>query len=391
MEIKGMEKAFEFKSKAILNTAIKIFCLFAFVPISACSFIRTKRHLPFFVEPTNVLFKDNDGGCYFSPSVYSLLKYNYDCENHYERVNFYRDEDNFSFVDAVANDDYVFMEFETFSTKSLHKISVYDKKLELKETFKTGDQNTVFRGMACTNKCLYWAEEKHEQNNYTRMLFKYDVTNNSTELLSNSFEQEGLYQDEEISFFFNRYGFSKYSKKTKLLYLNIDRNPVLRTDKIELSLYKGALTLTNGDKSHKLKPDQEFNCLYENAYLIDNQLIFATYRGQNDADCGYPSGNYCVCGWKESYLYTIDLETNQLNLVEKYDSGTILLDYDSSGSQYYFKGGLYNHGEFCRKCEEIKPKESKEMDMVGLHQYYNSNEIKNRYYPSFFEGQFYGI
>lgn len=371
------------------NAIAKFFFIVTFTLTSACSLGRVQRHLPFFVEPTNILFNDCDGGCYFKYGGSVLSKYNFESKNHYEKVSFFRDNDRYSFRDAVSNNTYIFMELDTMDTRNLHKIVVYDKNLELKDSIQTGNQDTEFRGMVCNERFLYWREEESKNGIFRRKLYRYDSSCGSVDLLDSNFGEEGFYKDDEIYFFYNKSNFSKYANKTKLLYESKDEKYILKTDKVEIEMHRGKIAFSNNGKIFDFETKKDFNVFYQNAYVIDRQLVFATRKLSKDTDCGHSSPHSdCICCWKESYLFTIDLETNRLDLVEEYSPGTILIDFDARGSQFYYNGALYDHSVLYRNCELIKPKESKEM---GYYQYYSLGEINDMYYLSYYNGCFYGI
>ena len=60
------------------------------------------------------------------------------------------------------------------------------------------------------------------------------------------------------------------------------------------------------------------NTFCDNAFLIDNKLIFATYEKlPSDKKCGSDQYGYCICRQGKSFLYCFDLETKSLSLMKE--------------------------------------------------------------------------
>ena len=63
--------------------------------------------------------------------------------------------------------------------------------------------------------------------------------------------------------------------------------------------------------------------------------------------------NDCICRYGQSCLLIIDLKNKEMINTFVYEHSSFLIDYDLTGSCYYFNGGLYNHGVLEKECETI--------------------------------------
>lgn len=351
--------------------------------LCSCTAFKIERHMPSFIMPTDVLFKDQDGNCYFG-TANALEKYSFDSINHYELAKFFYDDDTYWFSCSTNNSKYIILGLRTNDYRGLTKIKIFDKSLSLIDTLSSDNQNIAYRGMVCTDDFLYWREE--DTKTAKNHLYQYSFSSKTIETIADNLTSHDSYEDDNISFFCNRTELSKYSEKTRLLSESIGNNYYLFTNEIQLSYKGNTIVLQNSKQSITFDIDKKFNDIYSKAYLIGNQLLFAIYRHKNDANCGYSHDGGCICSWKESYLYAVDLSTNNLRLIKEYEPGTILIDYDLQGAQYYYNGCLYDHDVAKRECEKITPGESKVMDYFD---YFQTSKLD--YHISYYNGEFYGI
>ena len=359
-----------------------LICFFIVFFLASCGFYSTNRHLPSNVRPTSVVFKDNKDNCYFNYGYRVLCVYNIHYKNYYQKASFFEDDSNYGFVRCASNSNYLFIELMTYNMNSLRKIVVYDKNLVLTDTIITDKPNINIGAMACNDEAFYWIETQQDTN--IRTLFKYDITGKNTYVLKENVGTRGSFVDSNACLFFNKYDMSIYSNKTVLLCYYEDEKPVFFTDELSLTFAKKEIVFTNKGVRYSFSIDWLFNRFYSNAYLIDDKIVFCVYRDKNDKDCGYPEG-YCICGWKESYLFSIDTISNELDLIREFPEGTIVIDYDLDNVEYYYEGAFYQNNVSFRKCERIAVGEKRPSSSIRWDDY-NLN-----YYISYFDGEFYGI
>ena len=372
------------KNTSVLSSyLILFFCLTSFL-LNSCCLSEKYDHQKYFFEQDDVLFEDNNGNLYFEAIVkgnrfcnYSLIEekgYRYIDNNFFDE-----DNQNFSYGFSVSNNDYLFVYGSCGITKSKSAVKIYDKYFDQKKTLLF-DESQYVKDMVCSDNYLYFCFE----NEGAFSLHRYDYLNDSFTLLKNNLVEGSNYQDEDISLFFKNHGglrhksfVGKYTDKTRLLQFYGH----FFTEKIDLSMDDKYINIVVEGENHQFEKDNIFNDFYYKVYLIDNQLIFATYEYKSSV-LHYNDNFECVCGLKESYLYKYDILTNELLQIKAFKSGTFLIDYDLENCQYYFDGGLYINDSLHRECKKVTTEQLKEGEDPGI---YNINFL------SYYKGEFYGI
>lgn len=245
------------------------------------------------------------------------------------------------------------------------------------------DIKKKIRDIACSNAYLYICIENKEDGVVN--LLRYDCENDNLVVAEDNIQENSAYEDDDIHLFFATYNFGvykrfigKYLEKTRL----IGSYDTFFTDRIKLDLTSENICIKCNEINYEFRNEYSFTDLYKKVYLIDNQLLFATYRNVNNSFCASDDSWHCICGLRESYLYKFDLLTNTLSLIKQFDSGTFLVDYDLENVQYYYNGGLYINDNLHRNCEILKPIEN--------DSHHRSSDIAD-YNISYYHGEFYGI
>ena len=350
-------------------------------------------HIPYCLNQAMVLFEDESSNLYFdceSNGTNNLCKYNYDdIRDNCDGIRFNVDNREFHFDTAVSNSNYLFANV-TAPDRSLDTaVIVFDKSFSVFKTllFKGYNDEIVF-DLACSEHYLYLVIGNSLNNGFCSLI-RYDYLLDTRTLLVDKIEKFGSYSDEDISLFFGilekqpRKCVMKYSSKTRLLCLN----GTYYTDKLKLNLSGSYFVINSKGKEYKFKKENQTNSIYKKVFLIDDKLLFATYKDVWNPQCGSENNTFgeCICGMRESCLYSFDTTTNDFSLLGSYESGTFLIDYDLDECRYYYNGGLYINGSLVRNCKKIENNQLIKMD-ADEKVYTNPD-----YYVSYYNGEVHGI
>ena len=149
--------------------------------------------------------------------------------------------------------------------------------------------------------------------------------------------------------------------------------------KINLSKDKKSLSIKYDKKIVKMDLPNEHLVFYDYAYIKDESLLFGLYEYLVHDDC---TSNYCICHYGTSSLFKLDLNSGLVSTIAEYDSGTVLIDYDEYGAEYYYNGGLYDHDRFIEECPKIENRET-----VSVASRTVPNNLIDYYYLGYFEGK----
>ena len=355
-----------------------------------------ERHRPTIISNASFLFKDVNGDNYFSiPQFPGIYKYNLayvDRPLYYENIYYsLRGESRFNPDELTSNSKYLIIsENSVYKDNNYSKIEIFDNKMSLFTSFSMNPGNWV-KHMECTDSFLYFTVSNSEDNTYS--LKRFSFLNKDIVTLLENIEGINSYIDEDVHLFF--YGdkipfyFGKYSEKTIVHQSGKENELRIFTDKIELHYLSHKIEIINDGTIFSLDFDYDFNEFYYPSYLIDNKLLFACYKYRPDSKClakGYSTR--CICGIKESYLFSFDVSNNKLSLINTFSDGTYLIDYDLSKVVYYYNGGLYINDSLYQECENIKPGENEKIDAFNEYKDYQSHK---HFYLSYNNGLFYGI
>ena len=378
---------------------ISVICLM-FISVlcfaTSCSLFLVERHRPTIVSNASFLFEDANGNCYFSiPQFPGIYKYNLNVTDrplYYENAYLsLRSESRFNPDELASNSKFLIIsENSVFEENNYSKIEIFDKKMSLITSFSM-NPGIWAKHMECTNDYLYFTASNLEDNTYS--LKRYSFAKKDMITLLESIEGIRFYIDEDVHLFF--YGdkipfyFGKYSEKTIVHQSSQKDEQRLFTDDLDFHYSSHSIEINNNGTYLKLPFDYDFDEFYYPSYLINNKLLFACYRYQPDSKClakGYSTR--CICGIKESHLFSFDILTNELSLIKTFKDGTYLIDYDLSNVAYYYNGGLYTNDNLVQECERIQTGES---ERISAFNEYRDNQSEKHYYLSYCNGQFYGI
>ena len=385
MEIINEKNANKTFKKTIMLVVLLFLILFV-----ASVFIPRFRHRPYLINQTEVLFCDSSGDAYFSlVGRDDLRKYNNAFKNHYESVRFF-DEDGSSLnqTQVVSNSDYVFAGLEHAGPNTYGVIQMMNKSFELIKTLRF-NSGFIVRGLACTDYYLYYVLKNIVTGTYS--LHKLTISNDNDLLLEDNLENMNSFEDEDIRMFFSDLFYIQIASQRTILICRSDNKngySYLTDGLRKLFIFKGNLHIDSFDKQLSFKTKGEYNCLYDKAVVIENHLLFATYRNIQNDRCGSSSnlnGN-CICGMKKSFLFDFNLITNSLSMIKVFKEGTFLIDYDLNNYSYYYQGGLFTNGTIVAQCELVKAGKEE-----LISQFAHFNELEKNYYISYYNECFYGI
>ena len=359
--------------------------------LTSCKAFAVERHRPSTLSLAFYVFKDDNDNYYFTLRDSRLFVYNHDGNfHHYEEVNSkIRGEKGFNPYGATANSNHLFIsEYSTYSNSNITKIEVFDKTLALINSFVLDQTISGVLHMECSEKYLYFVSRVQKSNTYS--LFRLDYFNNEiTELLANA-EKDTSYVDEDIHlFFYSPYIFEKHSVKTKMIQVKEKSKTRIFTDTVELLFSKSGLEVTNQGSVSSFAFDYDINNFYP-SFLINDRVLFAGYNYKADSKCLAKDYDVsCICGLRESYLFSFDLTTNNLSLLGEYPNGTYLIDYDLTTVAYYRDGGLYINDQLRQDCTKITAGELERFNIFDAS--YNDTMTKEQYYLCFHDNVFFGF
>ena len=368
------------KARIYFKKAILFASLFS---LSSCNVFSINRHKPLIVHGVNSIFKDNNGNVYYDDLFVSdtVHRFNVTSNENHEFFE-YCDANGeiWKSLAAAANASYFFV--ATKSSSSM-MIKVFDKNI--KEIVMVPINNGRVLDMTCKDETVYWIHFFTEESNRRYSLLSYNLLTGEKNVLIDSMEGNGsCYDGDTCIFYSDTYEIGIVTSKTKLIHAT----SFLLTNTIQLKFDEKTIIIKKASTEHIFKTNFDFNGAYRNAYLIDNKLVFATKKFEKNKECSFQNNNDCICKMQESFLFSFDVVTNELSLIKEYDPGTILLDYDLDGAQYYCDGKLYINDVFYRDCNHLKPGEIKK---IGYFDYYRYSDDDLHTFISFFDGEFYGI
>lgn len=378
----------KYKGGLIINLMGLVFLSFSTL---SCSLFKKYQHKRCALYQTDVLFEDSNNVPYFEVGTASIFLCKYssqkpDCR--YEYVNIYDGKERLNYDFSDSNDDcfFVCLSKNSYSCKTNHKsqiIKTYDKEFSEISTLRFEDYQRV-RDVCAGDKYLYICLRDTRSN--VDSLFRYDYMNNSMVLIAGDVADGNTYNGEDINLYLKTYDYwnndrciGKYTDKTRLLG---SKNNYF-TNSIGVRLSDNHVVINSNGTTKAFNKEFPFTDFYKKVYLIDNQLIFGAYKYEPSDLCVSNTIALCECSIRESYLYKYDILNNNLSLINSYESGSFLIDYDLDGAAYYYNGGLYVNNVLQKECEKIEPKELTNSD--------NPTTDEDDWHLSYYKGNFYGI
>ena len=350
-------------------------------------------HRPAVLSQTADVFEDADGNvyCYQSRSIY---KYDsLDVTKQPQRMKFFDENGESLGSNSMSRDDnyfYVDLDDGHRGGHTNFSIQIFDKHFNLVDSITFQDEMYT-SGMCAVNGNVYYVLRDTE-NNDDRTLYCYSVDSKDTRTIRNGIEIDTRVIDDGHEIYYDRnHNLKTITTETKLNYWwdkELDNSHLFFEDTFDLYFDNQSIYLTINGEKYAFDKDKNFDKFCSKATLIDNKVIFATYDYIENKECGNYSDYYCICNQGKSFLYVLDLDTKELNLMGEYEEGTFLIDYDLDGAKYYYDGGLYINNVFHRECEKIEPGPIETKRGEG---YFRIEERKLDYDVSYYKGEFYGI
>ena len=374
------------KSFALKGIAFLTICSF-----SLCScFLKTYKHKPYMLRQVNIIFEDSQKNTYgrmdWYNSVGNLEKYSVSSPNHQEYVLIKDGDTRLYYDDVAANSSYLIAAMHPYANSTFSIIKIFNKDFDLLKSFNVEEGH--IRGLSCTETNVYWSLRTNDEG--THNLYRYNLETEEIALIASDLQKTGSYCDEDVHLFFDSFFFlGKYDTKTFLTrhIYDDDRSAFLKADDLELRITSKNIKITNQGQDYTFQNKWGSEWWRYKAVLINDSLIFATYHNVKNNKCGsLDSTGRCICGMKESYLLCFDVKTNELRLLNEYDSGTFLIDYDLENVAYYYKGGLYLNGVLSQECELV---EDVKEEPFGLFDQWT--DYQKEYFVGFKNNIFYGL
>lgn len=362
----------------ILSIVVSVpsFSLIGFISyLIIASNIQRKVHNPSLLHQTRYVL-EKDGGIIYLDSLESFMRssLNRTYEPHYFFHNDIR-------LMSTGNNSITYSEkYVAFSGRvssyndSTSYIQVYDADFSLiKEFANEGYYDAIFY-----DNFLYYS-------NFNNQLVKYDIENNSTIIVANDLKPTLSYYDSSYSFdigMYNEFTNCLFNGKAFLSHYYVDGNLHLYCKNFDLCIKRNRLSINDIEDENK---NYFFDRLYDNAYLIDDKIVFAAYCRLENDECGSQS-DLCICRLGKSYLFAFDIKTQEMSLIKEFADGTFLIDYDLENAHYYYQSAFYTNNVFVRESKRIEPGELKTIK----GEKYLPRGTGVPYYLSYCNGKFYG-
>lgn len=373
----------------VLFRAIRIVLIIIHVvmlcSITSCDLFARNIHTPSYLSQANIVFTTRDEELLCTGTSGYLVRMNFDAPNHYESCSFLDNGRILNYQDSVSIQGNLYVCLHNFENNNEYfVIKKYDNELVEQESIYFDNSRFIIE-IECDSEFLYWTARDRKTSTIT--LERYSFYSKKVELVLDKIDTSQAYTSNHTRLFFNSNGsMNKYELKTKLIPEYTNGKRFLKTDCLELQADKGEIRISDSGKEFVFKDRDKNNAVYDKAYIIDDKLLFATYSYRNNTECAY--SKTCVCSKNKSYLYTFNLESNELLLVDEFETGTFLIDYDFNSVAYYFNGGLYLNDALVRECEKV---ETGEIKRYGLFDSIEPLDAYRDYYLSFLNGVYYGI
>lgn len=379
-------KAKASKDIYLLNIIAFIVMSVLTLTLSACKFTAF-RHKPYLLVQRDVIFEDNSGNLYieggYDYGTRSLCTYSYEKTNNVSKVQFKDGNEYLNYECGSSNSKYFFSALNP-SSSDIGRIESFNKSFEMVSSTNIGKDVRIV-DIECTEQYVYTTVRDNETKIYS--LIRFDCLLKEMTILIDNLNDINNYEDSDVRLFFKKsagsdYYMSKY-ENTRLLFLGNHRY----SPTVDLYLSDDSIVIINNGEQHLFEKEYDFNELYNYAYLIDGKIVFATYKNVLNNECGSLNNlnGECICGINESYVFSFDTITNEVQLINRFEKGAFLINYDLQETRYYYDGGLYINDRLIRECEKV---ESDELEEVGILE---KSEERLKYYLSYYNGNFYGI
>ena len=382
---KNHKKIFIVSFISIASTFISLFLVFYFTFLIGANVVYY-RHRPVVINQTDYAFSDNLGNVYFyqSQKCYKYIKD--DGNNNGCELAFSNGFNSPFVVKAISNENHIYVCYQQGNNERFF-IKIFDKDLSLlKEWFFDDCQKVI--DLEEKDGYLYCVVKNNSTGKFS--LNSINPFGGEEKILVEDIKKTAVYRNDNTTICADVSGIlvpgfciAVSKEKTKLILNNecwFDNvcSPLFADDSIIVK-YE--------NNSYSFKNENGHLCLYKNIYLINNQLLFAAYEKVENKECG-GNGRFCICSLGKTFLYSFNLLSKELILVQDYEAGAFLIDYDLDQVAYYYNGCLYLNSFSIRECETIKVGE---LERIKGQSFFPVGEEKKTYYLSYYNGNFYGI
>ena len=378
------------------NQSKKIFCVKGIAFLTICSFLlcscalKTYKHKPYMLRQVNIIFEDSSGNAYSRMDWYNtvgnLEKYSVSSPNHQEYVLIKDGDTRLYYDDVTANSSYLIAAMHPYANSTFSIIKIFNKDFDLLKSFNVEEGH--IRGLSCTETNVYWSLRTNDEG--THNLYRYNLETEEIALMASDLQKTESYCDEDVHLFFDSFFFlGKYDTKTFLTrhIYDDDRSAFLKADDLELRITSKNIKIKNQGQDYTFQNKWGAYWWRYKAVLIGDSLLFATCRNIKNNKCGSLNNvDCCICGMQESYLFCFNTKTNELELLNEYEPGTFLIDYDLENVAYYYKGGLYINGALAKDCELV---EDVKEEPFGIFDEWK--KCQKDYFVGFSKNKFYGL
>ncbi|MBP5693891.1 MAG: hypothetical protein J6X03_00315, partial [Bacilli bacterium] len=306
-------------------------------------------HKPTLVTQSEHLFEDNE-------HIHYIYKYGYlyEYKNNSElnkADNFYNKVDKGGLIDNVfSNDTYLFISKRSFNVAKQQYLYIFDKDFNVINKRDYTFLNSQIISMNESGNILYVLLKRYGCDEC--FLYSIDYLNNVFFIAKEEVETHDAYIDNQTTIYLDHILESDLGNiyilkdKTKLSYFDYRIN---FSNKLSIELNDQGLSIGLENETYLFNKHENELELYENSYLINNKIMFATKELIKNDSCGYPDKLHgCFCHLSKSYLYSFDIESKELKLVKQFKEKTFLIDYDFDSVKYYYDGKLYINDNLCR-------------------------------------------
>lgn len=321
-----------------------------------------------------------------------LYDYKSDSDRFYKRHNFIIDDKTYYVEQTALNEKYLYVLL--FGENQQRKmINVYDDNFSIVASWDFSFMNISPIDMKENEDLIYLLTYNKDDDSYS--MLKVDVFGQKYDVISNDVKRNSSYDDNgtmiyvgsEFVLGVNCIGIKSY-KKTEFFKKTIDDVSHIYLDSVDISLTQSTIEIAYNDSSFSFEKCDSFNTFYSKAYLLERCVLFATYDHLENDECGAFGDYLCICSLGRSYLFCFDLDTKELSLIDDFDKGTFLIEYDLNNVAYYFNGALYENELLNRPCENIMPGS---LEKIKGGKTFRIGEEKANYYLSFYNHSFYGL
>lgn len=374
-------------------TIIAFACSFWYIFFGLISLFPVEEkvyHRPAFIlNQPECLFGDDFGNAYAYTQGISGL-YKFDEDNNISLYDAFEREERM-ITSACSNKTNLFVFSYKYSSPVDFRVDIFNKRMEIVKVIYLNNRVTcsVATEKNLYSLSLYYSEEKSS----LYRLIKYDISSFEELLLMDNFETNSLFVDGE-----NKLFLQENDNSSRCNLVNVTKSEAYHCYSAKVFCYHpfyGTFFVENSGNQISINR-QEKQCLYSSSfehqrlynkvYIVDDYLLFAIREYVENDECLPRCGGDCICHFGQSMLLIYDFANNCFLEPKVYPVQSVLLDYDLTGSFYYYAGGLYNHNSFVRTCQTINNNGT----ITVRDGYYSAEEVV-KWQIIYFEDKFWGI